>query len=230
MNSLKNLLTLISAAIFGVMTVIELFSKNSGFMSPGFIISALMLIMMLVCRFFLVTKYDENNRETMKAATDILKNIKLPLGFIGGLTLPLAAIFAVCTLLTAISSLVTMPTIFVSIISAASYITIALLPLAFSMGLLNGKYGNGIDFMIYTIGLMIYIVSKYIDGAINPFVCSQLILSVSLWDMTSGLMRKEPPKPKAPKEKKPKKAKDNNEAKTEDEKSKTDIKQEDSSK
>lgn len=210
MNSLKNLLTLISAAIFGVITLMEIIVKKSGFTSAGFIISVIMLLMMLVCRFVLVTKYKPENRETIESASQTLKDISLPLGFIGGLTVPLSIVFAACTVVTTIAKFITLPDAVMSIVNAAIYIVIAILPLAFSMGLLCGKYGNGTDFMFYSIGLMVYIASRYfLDGAINPFVCSQLILSLSLWDMTSGLMRKEPPATPEPKQKKEKKSKKN---------------------
>lgn len=208
MNNLKNLFSLISTAIFGVITVMEILVKKSGFASPSFIIGVLMLIMSLACRFLIVTKYNESNKNTMENAANTLKTISLPFGFLGGLTFPLSAIFTICTILTMASKFVTLPEILLSIVNAITYIVIILLPLAFAMGLLNGKYGKGTDFMLYTIGLMIYIAIRYFfEGAINTFVCSQLILSLSLWDMTSGLMRKEAPTEKVPKAPKPKKEK-----------------------
>lgn len=222
MNKLKNLFSLISAVIFGVITVMEVFVKKSGFTSPGFIIGVLMLILSLACRFLFVTKFNETNRETMETATKTLGTISLPFGFLGGLTLPLSAVFTVCTILTIVTKFVELPAIVLSIVNAVLYIVVALLPLAFSIGLLSGKYGSGTDFMIYSVGLMVYIASRYfLDGAINTFVCAQLILSLSLWDMTSGLMRKEAPAEKAPKEPKPKKEKKNKKAEVVPEENKT---------
>lgn len=205
MNSTKNLISTLAIVLFAILSVSEAVINHAGLSSPGLLVSVIMLILSIICRFVLVTKYKETNRETMQTASEALKGVSLPFGFIGGLTLPLSVAFAAVVIIQLLGNLASLPATVISIINAVQYVLIAILPMTFAMGLLNGKYGGGADFMVYSVGLMIYIASSYfLNSSINPFACAQLLLSLSLWDMVSGLMRKTAPAPKAPKEKKPK--------------------------
>lgn len=205
MNPTKNLMSLIAMVLFAIIAVMEVVKNDAGLTSAGLIVAVIMLILTVICRFMLVTKYKEGNRETMQAATDALKNVSLPMGFLGGVTLPLSIVFTAAVVIQALSGVAALPAPIISAINAVVYVMICLLPLAFAMGLLNGKYGGGMDFMVYSVGLIVCIAANYfLNKLINPFACSQLVLSLALWDMVSGLMRKTAPAPKAPKEKKPK--------------------------
>lgn len=220
MNSMKNIFCTLGLILFAAMTGYELFVNKTGFTSAGFIICAMMVVLMLVCRFVIVTKFKEENRETLIAAGESLKTLSVPCGFLGNMTIPVSALFFVCVILQVAQSLVTIPAIATTIVNAVTYLIIGITPLVFALALLSGRYGKGTDFMIYSVALMLYIAYSYfINNMISPFTCAQLVFALSVWDILSGLMRKTAPPPKEKKEKgkKEKKSKKNKKSKEENE-------------
>lgn len=206
MNSIKNIVSLLSIVFFAGLGFFEVIIKKTAITSPSVVLILIMIVFMVLCRFVFVTKFNPGNKELLNQASSNLNGVNLPLGFLGGLTLVVSALFLVSTLgLVAKIIVPTLPAILGTVLSVLAYVLIMIIPVCFILGMLNGKYGNGMDFMLYSLGVLVYIIQGYIGGgSLNVFACGQFVLALTAWDILSGLNRTEAPAPKAPKEKKEK--------------------------
>ena len=195
-------------AFFAVIGVKEFITN--GLTAQSTVLCLIAALLLLAEYMFLHAKYAEGTSEKLKNASEALKEIKAPLGFLGGMTTILAILFLLCSILSILTTkLLTLPGIVTTIITVVNYLVIILLPYSFVVGMLEGKYGKGTDFMVYTIGLLVYFAQNYIiNSSMNAFVCSQIILAVLMWDAVSTLQLTEEPPKKEKKEKKPKEKKE----------------------
>lgn len=200
---MQKIFNLIAMALFAVIGVKEFISNGFG---NSVVICGIIVILLLLEYLFMKAKYTEGMNEQLKVASEALKGVSAPFGFLGNLTIILAAIFLFCTIVLTASHFITaIPTIITTIATYLNYIVITLLPYSLTVGILKGKYGKGLDFMVYTIGLMLYLGQGYFfNQNINVFIGSQILLAISMWNAISTAQMTSAPAPKTPKEKKPK--------------------------
>ena len=202
MNKTKNIINAIGACVFGAMALNEVFIVKSGFTSDGFLISLIMFVLMLAVASLFSTKFHEDNHEVIAVANENLKKLHLPASFLGSLTLPCSLILLLCSFIQAVSGIITLPAVVGSLVNILTYLMVGLLPAMFFVGVLGGHAGKGVDFMLYSLALIIYIAYRYfVLSAINPYVCGQLIFALFAWDVLSGITRTSAPPPKEKKEK-----------------------------
>lgn len=204
---MQKLFNLIGLAFFAGIGVKEFIGNGFG---DSVVLCAVTALILLAEYLFLKAKYVEGSHAKLASAAEALKEIKAPLGFVGGLTTVLAALLVLCSIvLIGTKFITTIPAIVTTIVTYVNYVVILLIPYSFVVGMFEGKYGKGIDFMLYTVGLLLYFAQNYITAAsMNIFVCAQIIMSILMWDAVSTMQLTEAPAPKPAKEKKPKEKKE----------------------